>query len=146
MKGSNIKDVKELGSLWKILKGCCESLFFKNEVIYNLMLKYGLYEKGGYKRVSSLRVDVKDIVLLMDEVNFCEKERNNKNLKYILLVINFENFLVGEERRMWNFLYLYEFIFKGSFVFDWKVFIVVIFELKKFVVEWFRELWRKYGM
>lgn len=47
VKFNNLKDVKKLESLWKFFKSRFESFFFKNEVIYNLMLKYGLYEKGG---------------------------------------------------------------------------------------------------
>lgn len=47
VKFNNLKDVKKLESLWKYFKSRFESFFFKNEVIYNLMLKYGLYEKSG---------------------------------------------------------------------------------------------------
>ena len=145
-KGSNTKDVKELGSSRKISKGRRESPFSKNEVIHNLMLKYGLYEKGGHKRASSSRADAKDIVSSTDEVNSREKERNNKNLKHISLATNPENVSVGEERRTRNSSHLYESTPKGSSVSDRKAPTAATFESKKSAAERFRELRRKHGM
>ena len=59
----------------KISKGRQESPFSKNEVIHQLMLKYGLYEKGGQKKSRSPKDERKAIS--SGNISLDGKERGN---------------------------------------------------------------------
>ena len=78
-KPSNSTDGKVLEKSRKISKGRHESPFSKNEVIHNLMLKYGLYEKGGHKKNKSPKNEIKQTVPSPDTTHLDEKERNSNN-------------------------------------------------------------------
>ena len=78
-KPNNSEDAKKSESLRKISKGRYESPFSKNEVIHNLMLKYGLYEKGGQKKAKSLTGERKETVLPKDSSPAGILERDNNN-------------------------------------------------------------------
>ena len=59
----------------KISRGQQESPFSKNEVIHQLMLKYGLYEKGGHKKSRSPKDERKAIS--SGNISLDGKERGN---------------------------------------------------------------------
>ena len=61
----------------KVSKDHKDSPFSKNEVIHQLMLKYGLYEKGGQKKSRSLKNERKDI--LSHSVSADLNDRRNEN-------------------------------------------------------------------
>lgn len=68
-KSTGLPEAKDDGSVTgnetkasrKISKSREDSLFSKNEVIHQLMLKYGLYEKGGQKKSRSLNNERREI-------------------------------------------------------------------------------------
>ena len=78
-KPNNSGEAKKSDSLRKISKGRHESTFSKNEVIHNLMLKYGLYEKGGQRKAKSPTGEEKETVLPKDSSHANILEKNNKN-------------------------------------------------------------------
>lgn len=78
-KPNNSGDAKKSESSRKLSKSRLESPFSKNEVIHNLMLKYGLYEKGGQKKAKSPNGERKETVLRKDSSHANTLERNNKN-------------------------------------------------------------------
>lgn len=78
-KPNNSKDAKKLESSRKLSKSRLESPFSKNEVIHNLMLKYGLYEKGGQRKAKSPNVESNETVSPTDSSHANTFERNNKN-------------------------------------------------------------------
>jgi len=79
-KPNNSGEAKKSDSLRKISKGRHESTFSKNEVIHNLMLKYGLYEKGGQRKAKSPTGEEKETVLPKDSshANMLEKDIKNE--------------------------------------------------------------------
>ena len=78
-KPKNSGDAKKSEISRKISKSRFESPFSKNEVIHNLMLKYGLYEKGGQKKAKSPNGERKETVLQKDSSRANTLERNNSN-------------------------------------------------------------------
>ena len=78
-KPNNSKDAKKLESSRKLSKSRLESPFSKNEVIHNLMLKYGLYEKGGQRKAKSPNGESNETVSPTDSSHANTLERNNKN-------------------------------------------------------------------
>lgn len=77
-KPNNSENVKKSESSRKLSKGRQESPFSKNEVIHNLMLKYGLYEKGGQRKTRSTKGEREETVVPTDSA-LDTLERNNKN-------------------------------------------------------------------
>lgn len=78
-KLNNSGEAKKSDSLRKISKGRHESTFSKNEVIHNLMLKYGLYEKAGQRKAKSPTGEEKETVLHKDSSHANILEKGNKN-------------------------------------------------------------------
>ena len=78
-KPSDSSDGKVSERSRKVSKSRHESPFSKNEVIHNLMLKYGLYEKGGQKKNRSAKNERKESVSSSDKIHSDAKERNIKN-------------------------------------------------------------------
>ena len=145
-KANTTKDIKESRSTRKISKGRRESPFSKNEVIHNLMLKYGLYEKGGHKKTGSPRIDANNTALTANKINSDENEINSKNLKHISSATNSENASSKEENSTRNSSQLNGSTPKGSPVSARKAVAVTTTESKKSAAERFRELRRKHGL
>ena len=78
-KPDNSRDAKKLETSRKLSKSRLESPFSKNEVIHNLMLKYGLYEKGGQRKAKSPNGERKETVSQTDSSYANTLERNNGN-------------------------------------------------------------------
>ena len=78
-KPNNAGDGKKSEISRKISKSRLESPFSKNEVIHNLMLKYGLYEKSGQKKAKGPNGERKETVLRKDSSHANTLETNNKN-------------------------------------------------------------------
>ncbi|KAL9958690.1 hypothetical protein ACROYT_G035740 [Oculina patagonica] len=89
-KPSNTEDVTKLGKTRKLSKGRHESPFSKNEVIHNLMLKYGLYEKGGHKKTKSPKSERKETVSSQDTIHSDAKERKNNNEMNLINILSDE--------------------------------------------------------
>ena len=79
VKPDNSRDAKKSESSRKHSKSRLESPFSKNEVIHNLMLKYGLYEKGGQRKAKSPNGERNETVSPTDSSHANTPERNNKN-------------------------------------------------------------------
>ena len=78
-KPDNSRDAKKLESSRKLSKNRLESPFSKNEVIHNLMLKYGLYEKGGQRKAKSPNGERKETVSQTDSSHANTLEKHNGN-------------------------------------------------------------------
>jgi len=61
VKRDNSKDVNEVKTSRKFSRSRQDSPFSKNEVIHQLMLKYGLYEKGGKTKARSPKNERKEV-------------------------------------------------------------------------------------
>lgn len=102
-KPSDSGNGKVLESSRKLSKGRHESPFSKNEVIHNLMLKYGLYEKGGHKKTKSPKNERKETVSSQGTIHSDAKERNNNNemnLRNLLSNGKSENSSFSSKRRI----------------------------------------------
>ena len=78
-KPDNSRDAKKSESSRKHSKSRLESPFSKNEVIHNLMLKYGLYEKGGQRKAKSPTGERNETVSPTDSSHANTLERYTKN-------------------------------------------------------------------
>ena len=99
-KNDNSDAVKEMRNSRKVSRAREESPFSKNEVIHQLMIKYGLYEKGGQKKSGSPKIEKKEI--LSGNIDSEAKESSNENEHKRTISPRGSQKLTLEDERNWR--------------------------------------------